>query len=412
MQACPARLTCLRSQHRARRRATTIRVKSAGSKTELADEELPIRVRTAIVHDWFQGYHGAERVVEAMRTGLFDQRSRPDIFTFSAARELLPPGLSESIVRESRVSRLPGIRQRGHRPGMWRYFLPYMPHYFSHLDLEAYDLVISSSHACAVNVRPREDAVHLCYCYTPMRYAWMPGVDKRAEGIMEPALSAFRSYLRRSDLAASARPDGYAAISTAVAERIRDFYNREAEVIHPPVDLEDFDSTQPKDPDLFVWAHRLVNYKRPDLVVEAFRGIPYRLVMVGVGPLEAQLRERLPPNVELRGWLERDELASLYAQASGFVHVGEEDFGITMVEALASGTPVIALDGGGAKDIVRNEEDGFLLTEVDVASLRAAIHKVAGSTWSRERLAARAADFSRPRFVQRLGEFTSELLRT
>lgn len=384
----------------------------AEHEAELAHGELGIRVPTAIVHDWFQGYHGAERVVEAMRVGLFDQTNRPDIFTFSAARELLPPGLAESIVRESRVSRLPGIRQRGHRPGMWRYFLPYMPHYFSHLDLEAYDLVISSSHACAVNVRPREDAVHLCYCYTPMRYAWMPGVDTRAEGIMGPALRAFRGYLRRSDLAASIRPDGYAAISTAVAERIRDFYRREATVIHPPVDVEDFDSTQPKDPDLFVWAHRLVSYKRPDLIIEAFRGLPYRLVMVGVGPLETELRAKLPPNVELRGWLDRSELAGLYAEASGFIHVGEEDFGITMVEALASGVPVIAFDGGGARDIVRNEEDGLLLPNVDLVSLRSAIHKLAGSTWPREKLAARASDFSRPRFVQRLGELTSELLRT
>lgn len=371
-----------------------------------------IRVHTAIVHDWFQGYHGAERVVEAMRVGLFDDENRPDIFTFSAARDLLPRELANSIVRESRLARLPGIKQRGHRSGRWRYLLPYMPYYFSHLDLNEYDLVISSSHACAVNVRPRRGATHVCYCYTPMRYAWMPGVDKRGEGVAGPVLSAFRSYLRRSDLAASARPDGYVAISTAVAERIRDFYRREAAVIHPPVDVEDFDPTQPKDPDLFVWAHRLVDYKRPDLVIEAFRGLPHRLVMVGVGPLEAELRAKLPPNVELRGWLERRELASLYAEASGFIHIGEEDFGITMVEALASGAPVIAFDGGGAKDIVRNEQDGFLLTEVDLASVRSAIHRIAGSTWSREQLAARASDFSQARFLQRLAKFTSELLRT
>ena len=109
--------------------------------------------RAAIVHDWFQGYHGSERVVEAMRTGLFERE--PDVLTFHAARELLPAGLAGAIVRESRLARLPGIRQRGHEPGRWRYLLPYMPRYFASLPLDDYDVVISSSHSCAVNVRPR-----------------------------------------------------------------------------------------------------------------------------------------------------------------------------------------------------------------------------------------------------------------
>lgn len=370
-----------------------------------------VRARTAIVHDWFQGYHGAERAVDAMRRGLFAADNPPDVFTFHAARELLPAALSDSIVSESRISRLPGIRQRGHRPGHWRALLPYMPHYFSHLDLEAYDLVISSSHACAVNVRPRPDATHLCYCYTPIRYAWMPKTDRRAEGIQRLALDGFRRYLRRTDLAASARPDGYIAISSAVAERIQRFYGRVAYVIHPPVDVRDFDPGRAKDPSLFVWAHRLVPYKRPDLVAEAFRGLPYHLVMVGVGPLEARLRDRLPANVELLGWLPRERLAELYARASGFIHVGEEDFGITMVEALASGTPVIGLDRGGARDIVRHERDGLLLQQANLESLRSAIHEVARTRWDRDRLVARSSEFSRERFIHRLREYITEILQ-
>src|SRR5437763_17218433 len=115
--------------------------------------------KVALVHDWFQGFHGAERVVDAIHAGLFPPGRRPDIFTFQAARELLPPELAASIVRESRLARLPGIRQRGHRPGRWRYLLPYMPLYFARLDLRAYDLVISSAHAFAGHARPRPDAV-------------------------------------------------------------------------------------------------------------------------------------------------------------------------------------------------------------------------------------------------------------
>ena len=366
--------------------------------------------RAAIVHDWFQGYHGSERVVEAMRTGLFAEGSEPDVFTFQAARELLPAGLAAAIVQESRLARLPGIRQVGHRPGHWRLLLPYMPRYFSRLDLDAYDLVISSSHACAVNVRPRQDATHVCYCYTPIRYAWMPETEaRRVSGLRGAGLRAMRGRLQRIDLEASRRPDGYVAISEAVRERIQRFYGRDAAVVHPPVDVDDFDPRAEKEPGHFVWAHRLVAYKQPQVVIEAFRGLPYRLTMVGVGPLEAELRASLPENVELLGWLSRADLAALYARASGFVHVGEEDFGITMVEALAAGTPVVGLDAGGARDIVRPGEDGVLVAEATPEAVRAAVREVAERDWDRDALAARAAEFSRERFLERMLDYVRSL---
>jgi glycosyltransferase involved in cell wall biosynthesis len=353
-----------------------------------------LTVSAAIVHDWFQGYHGAERVVEAMRTGLFATGGEPDIFTFHAARELLPPELAAAIVKESRLAGLPGLRQRGHDPGRWRLLVPAMPRYFSHLDLRAYDLVISSSHAFAVHARPREDAAHVCYCHTPIRYAWIPETDARARAI--------RGWLRRTDLAASRRPDAYVANSAAVQQRIQRFYGRDSTIVHPPVDVDDFDPHGEKDPGLFLWVHRLVSYKNPETVVEAFRGLPYRLTMVGVGPLEETLRANLPENVELDGWLPREELARRYERASGFVHVGEEDFGITMVEALAAGTPVIALDRGGARDIVRAGEDGLLVPDARPETIRRAVRELAGRDWDRDALAARAAEFSRDRFLERM----------
>ncbi|MDQ2982454.1 MAG: glycosyltransferase [Actinomycetota bacterium] len=362
----------------------------------------PLILRTAIVHDWFQGFHGSERVVDAMRTGLFAAGNEPDVYTFHAARELLPEGLAAAIVRESRVARLPGIRQQGHDPGRWRYLLPLMPRYFRRLPLDDYDLVIASSHACAVQARPREDVVYVCYCYTPIRYAWLAGDDRdRVGGIKGAALRAAASRLRRSDLEASRRPDLYMAISSAVRERVQRFYGRDAAVVHPPVDVEDFTPTQ-GDPDHFLWVHRLVRYKRPDLVAEAFRDLPYRLTMVGVGPMEAELRKNLPPNVELRSWVSREELIQLYQQAGGFVHVGEEDFGITMVEALAAGTPVIALNAGGARDIVRDRVDGALIGATDVSALRDAVRSVRNTAWSAEDLNRRAGSFSRARFIQKL----------
>jgi glycosyltransferase involved in cell wall biosynthesis len=287
-----------------------------------------------------------------------------------------------------------------------------MPAYFERLDLRDYGLVISSSHACAVNVRPADGAVHVCYCYTPMRYAWLPETERaRARGVKGAVLRAFVRRLRRIDLRASARPHSYVAISTAVQERVRRFYGRESVVIHPPVDLDDLRPDRPKDRERFVWVHRLVSYKRPLEVAEAFRDTPFRLTMVGVGPLERELRRRLPPNVELRGWLPRAELAELYASAGGFVHVGEEDFGISMVEALAGGTPVVALARGGALDVVRDDREGVLVERSDPAVIRDAVAAVAAREWDPDALAARAADFSRARFLERMSEHLDGLLR-
>jgi glycosyltransferase involved in cell wall biosynthesis len=364
---------------------------------------------TAIVHDWFQGMHGSERLVDAMRTGLFPPGRGVDILTFAAARDVIPRQLAERIVRESRLAQLPGLRQTGRRAARWRYLLPYMPHYFSSLDLAGYDIVISSSHACAVNVRPPNGALHVCYCHTPMRYAWLPATDGgRVGGLGGLGLRILRRPLQRTDLEASRRPHAYAANSTAVRDRIRAFYGRDATVIHPPVEVGDFDPSLEKEPGEFLWVHRLVAYKHPELVAEAFRNLPFRLTMVGVGPLERRLRRRLPPNVRLCNWVPRDELARLYGRASGFIHAGEEDFGITMVEALAAGTPVVALDAGGAKDIVRNGVDGVLVDRADVRELRAAIHLAAEATWDPRELHSRALEFSTQRFLTRMCEWLDE----
>ena len=364
---------------------------------------------TAIVHDWFQGMHGSERVVETLRAGLFRGEREPDILTFTAAEDVLPDELARSIVRKSRLASLPGIRQVGRETGRWRYLLPYMPHYFASLDLSQYDVVIASSHACAINVRPRPDALFVCYCHTPMRYAWLPETDTRRVGALGGlGLRLFRAYLRRADLAASRRPQAFAANSTAVRDRIHRFYGRDAEVIHPPVDVTELDVATEKEPGHFLWAHRLVPYKQPELVMEAFRDLPYRLTMVGVGPLESRLRKRQPPNVELLGWLPRGELAELFGRAAGFVHVAEEDFGISMVEALGAGTPVVALDAGGARDIVRPGVDGILIEQAELRALRAGIHAVATGSWDRHALRSRALEFSTDRFLDRMRSWLDE----
>jgi glycosyltransferase involved in cell wall biosynthesis len=361
-------------------------------------------MRSAIVHDWFQGLHGAERTVAGM-LDLF--AADPDIFTFHAAHEVLPERLSRSIVRESRLARLPGARQRGHNPGRWRWLLPYMPRWFERLDLSDYELVVSSSHACAAGVHTAPDALHVCYCHTPMRYVWLADEERdRVHGVKGAALTAFRGRLRRWDRRAAQGPDVYVANSTAVAERIERFYGRDALVVPPPVATQDFPRDVERDPAHFLWVHRLVAYKRPLQVAEAFRGLgDMRLTMVGLGPLEEQLRAAMPPNVRLLGWTERDELARLFASAGGFIHVGVEDFGISMVEALAAGSPVLAADSGGARDIVRPGQDGVLISDPsDADSIRAGVRELADRRWDPEALRRSAERFSEDRFRERFGE--------
>jgi glycosyltransferase involved in cell wall biosynthesis len=382
---------------------------SPGGETNIVRRLPPIKA--ALVHDWFAGMYGSERVVEAMRTGLFDPSTPPDVFTFHAAHEVLPEGLNQAIVAESRLPALPGLRQRGRGQGHFRYLLPYMPRYFRHLDLDAYDLVIVSSHACAINARPRADAAYVCYSHTPMRYIWMPELEsERLVGLKGAGVRLAGRHLRRLDRQAAQRPDLFVANSTAVKERVRRFYGRDAEVVPPPVDVAGLDREVPKDPGHFLWVHRLIDYKQPEMVMESFRGLPYRLTMVGVGPLEERLRSRLPENVELRGWLAQEEPDDLYARSAGFIHVAEEDFGIAIVEALAAGSPVIALNQGGARDIVRPGTDGLLIEEPSVALLRDAIREVASRSWDRGALVERAQAFSRERFLARMSGLVSELL--
>jgi glycosyltransferase involved in cell wall biosynthesis len=213
-------------------------------------------------------------------------------------------------------------------------------------------------------------------------------------------LHALAGWLRRTDAAAAARVDAYATLSSDVRERLRQCYDRDAALIYPPVDTRDFRPGTAADPGHFLWVHRMVPYKQPLLVARSFAGLPYRLTMVGVGPLAERVAAQAPPNVTVRGWLERDELADLYAGASAFIHVGEEDFGITRVEARAAGLPVVALDRGGSRDIVRDGRHGVLIGEASEAALRAALERCAATTWDPAALAAQASRFSRERFVE------------
>lgn len=316
--------------------------------------------RVAIIHDWLVVSGGAEKVLDA----LLQAFPHAEVFTTVYAMPQEERGrLAEHAVHTSWLQRLPRIRDH------YRYYLPVMPKVMARFDLSRFDLVISSSHAVAKGVVTHSGQRHLCYCHTPMRYAWEMRDDYLRDARYPAPLSwcaeRMLERLRRWDAATAAGVDHFVANSANVAGRIRRYYRRESSVIHPPVDLDAFPfDPSPRD-DFYLAASRLVPYKRLDIVVEAFRDMPNkRLRVVGDGPERGRLEALAAgaENIEILGYQPRDVLRRLMTQARGFVFAADEDFGIMPLEAQAVGTPVLALGRGGALETVLGPEHGDAAT--------------------------------------------------
>jgi glycosyltransferase involved in cell wall biosynthesis len=332
-------------------------------------------MRVAIVHDWLVTYAGAERVLEQM-LALYPEA---DLFSLI---EFVPPDergfLGGRTVHTSFLQRVPGMRRN------YRRFLPLMPVAIEQFDLSGYDLVLSSSHAVAKGVLTGPDQLHVCCCYSPMRYAWdlqhqylsETGLDRGVRGALARWML---SRMRVWDLRTSNGVDSFIAISQFIARRIWKVYRREATVIYPPVDTEAFTPGADRE-DFYITASRMVPYKRIDLIVEAFAGMPERrLIVIGDGPESARIRSRAGPNVEFLGRQPHEVLLDRLRRARAFVFAAEEDFGIAPVEAQACGTPVIAFGRGGAAETIRDLSDtratGVLFEEQTTGSLVQAIER-------------------------------------
>ncbi len=298
-------------------------------------------MRVAIVHYWLLGMRGGEKVVEALCRLL----PKADLFTLFYDPEKVSPILRERRVTASFLN--PGRR-------FYRSLLPVMPLALEHFDLRDYDLVISSESGPAKGVLTRSGARHICYCHTPMRYLWdlYPEYihDFVGSRLRRMAIAPVANYMRLWDYASAARVDDFVANSENTRQRIHKAYRREAEVINPPVPVEQFYYQNPGD--YFLAVSELVSYKRLDYAVRLFSRSGIKLKIVGDGPEYKSLRKIAYGSVEFCGRVSDEELRALYAESRGLVVPGEEDFGITMVESLASGKPVIALGRGGALEIV------------------------------------------------------------
>jgi glycosyltransferase involved in cell wall biosynthesis len=355
----------------------------------------PAPRRVAIVHDWLTGMRGGEKVLEAI-CELYPEAT---LYTLVRVPGTLSPSLERRAIRTSLVQRLPW-------PGrLYRHYLPLYPAAVEMFDLDRYDLVISSSHCAVKSVVVRGGATHVCYCHSPMRYAWdqfnayfgPDQVGKWPSRALRPVMAG----LARWDAATAGRVDRFLANSQYVAGRIRRYYNRGSTVVYPPVDTEFFrpDPLQahPGAGGLVVSA--LVPYKRLDLAIDACRLAKTPLKIVGQGPELARLQQLARgADVEFLGWRSDDEVRELYRSAAVVLLPGTEDFGIVPVEAQACGIPVVARDDGGARETVVDGVTGALVAGEDAGAWAEAISRTAAAALDRTVIRQHAERFSVDRF--------------
>lgn len=301
-------------------------------------------MRVAIIHDWLTGMRGGERCLEIF-CELFPEA---DLFTLLHVPGSVSSAIGQMSIRTSFIQRLPFAKKR------YRSYLPLFPMAVERFNLKGYDLILSCSHCVAKGVIPPPDGLHISYTLTPMRYAW----DMYGEYFGERGrlwIPFFMHYLRMWDVTSSERVDHFVCISNHVKNRIKKYYRREAEVIHPPVEIRRFRLRDEKE-DFFLIVSSLVPYKRVDLAVESFNRLGYSLRIIGSGPEEKRLRAMAGPKVEFFGWQPDAAVADCYSKCRALIFPGEEDFGIVPLEAMASGRPVIAFGRGGALETVTSAD--------------------------------------------------------
>ncbi|WP_417315860.1 glycosyltransferase family 4 protein [Cycloclasticus pugetii] len=367
-------------------------------------------MKIAIVHEWFVTPGGAEKVVKAMLE-LFpeaDVFSVVDFFNDTQRNEYL----NGKKTKNSFIQKLPLAKKH------YRNYLPLMPLAIEQIDVSEYDVVISSSHAVAKGVITSPNQLHICYCYSPIRYAWDLKFQYLDESNLKHGVkSLIARYLLHKiktwDFISSQNVDHYIAISHFIQSRIQKFYRRESTVIYPNVDIERFTVTEKKE-EFYFTASRLVPYKKIALIAKAFKEMPdKKLIIIGDGPEKKKVEEiaSSSTNIEYLGYQSNEVLKEHMEKAKAFLFAAEEDFGIVALEAQACGTPVIAYGKGGALDTVRHGETGYYFQEQTVDSIKEAVVSFEGSKdnlLSAKEIRFHAERFSEDIFKNSLKEFIQE----
>lgn len=355
--------------------------------------------RLAFVHDWLTGMRGGEKALEV----LCERFPDAELFTLVHIRGSVSPIIEKRPIHTTFIQHLPFVRRR------YREYLPLFPAAVEQFDLDRFDVIVSLSHCCAKSIVKPPRARHLCYCLTPMRYAWDQfdayfGPD-RIGRLPSAAMRRTMAAMARWDRATARRPDRYVAISHYVAGRIRRYYNREASVVHPPVNTDFFHpdaSSSPEPPGGALVVSALVPYKRIDVAIDACRAAGVPLTIVGDGPERAALEERAGAGARFLGRLSDEAVRREYWRSAVVLLPGEEDFGIVPLEAQACGRPVVALGRGGAVETVVPGKTGILVDELDAAAFADAISRAFDARFDSAAIRAHAEQFSRKIFANRM----------
>src|ERR1035437_341999 len=364
-------------------------------------------LKTAIVHEWLVNYAGSERCVESF-TNIWQDAPVFTLVDFlnEDERRIILKGKKTNT---SFIQKLPFARTQ-HRK-----YLPLFPLAIEQFDLNAYDLVLSSSHAVAKGVLTNSYQLHICYCYTPMRYAWdLYHIYLKEAGLLSgiSGLTAkmILHKLRTWDIISSNRVDHFIAISNHISKRIKKTYNRDSVVIYPPVDVHLFECRSNKE-DFYLTASRMVSYKRIDIIVDAFSTMPdKKLVVIGDGPEMKKIKSKAGKNIEILGYQAFASLKSYMQRAKAFIFAAEEDFGIIVVEAMACGTPVIAFNKGGVSETVSDNNSGVLFNHQSPESVKEAVLKFESiqDKFDPSFLRTHSMQFSRNIFEEKIKKFIDE----
>lgn len=358
-------------------------------------------MKVAIVHYWLVGMRGGEKVLEA----LLDVFPEADVYSHVIDENAVSEAVRRRYRGSSFINRLPFAKR------LYQIYLPFMPLALEQLDLRGYDLVISSESGPAKGVIVDPEALHVCYCHSPMRYVWDMYHDYRERsGWLKKLFMPFLlHYLRMWDVSTAQRVTYFVANSGYVASRIRQYYHRHSEVIFPPVAVDEFDVVGRKQ-GYYLLVGELVSYKRADLAVSAFAENGKSLKVVGGGEQFKELAAHATPNIEFLGKVEFEKLKHLYADAEALIFPGVEDFGMVPVEAMASGTPVIAYAKGGALETVKEGVSGLFFTEQSVESLNEAVERfeTGAVDFEPEKLREYARQFDKSHFRSKITNFINE----